>query len=271
MKKIAYLTVVAVVMVLILAGCEKNSSSFSDGKSFDNEVKYNIQKNMNEENTSNSDKNIEIDFENGDETVEDKLNETENPVIPIQTQKLSEPLSEIETLPPSIEESDKPYIPITKTPEPIQTDAPKSEELPTETPVEIPTPLPTEVLDSTNSSETTEPPLVVEITPEPIKSIYDYEFNITDIRMELVSIGESMGLKHITENNGIPITPDNSSWALPVTASQKLQGKQLESSLKNYVKSMPDLIAMYGGDQLQYFTIYIEPLGGGSYKIYFLY
>lgn len=44
MKKIAYLTVVAVVMVLILAGCEKNPSSFSDGKSFDNEVKYNIQK-----------------------------------------------------------------------------------------------------------------------------------------------------------------------------------------------------------------------------------
>ena len=65
MKKIAYLTVVAVVMVLILAGCEKNPSSFSDGKSFDNEVKYNIQKNMNEGNTSNSDKNIEIDFENG--------------------------------------------------------------------------------------------------------------------------------------------------------------------------------------------------------------
>ena len=34
---------------------------------------------------------------------------------------------------------------------------------------------------------------------------------------------------------------------------------------------MPGLITAYGGNQIEYFTIYAEPLGGGSYRFYFLY
>lgn len=104
-----------------------------------------------------------------------------------------------------------------------------------------------------------------ETTPEP-KSIYDFEFDIDAIRAELISVGESMGLTHIDG-----LTPDTASWSTPITASADFQGENLERRLKDYVRSMPDIITMYGGTTIQYFTIYAEPLGGGNYRIYFLY
>lgn len=108
-----------------------------------------------------------------------------------------------------------------------------------------------------------EPPQ--ETPPEP-KSIYDYEFDIDAIRAELISVGEGMGLTH---TDGL--TPDTASWSTPITASADFQGENLERRLKDYVQSMPELIAAYGGNPIQYFTIYVEPLGSGSYRIYFLY
>lgn len=75
-----------------------------------------------------------------------------------------------------------------------------------------------------------------------------------------------MGLTHSGD-----LTPDNASWATPVTASADFQGENLKCRLKDYVQSMPGLITAYGGNPIQYFTIYTEPLGGGSYRIYFLY
>lgn len=108
-----------------------------------------------------------------------------------------------------------------------------------------------------------EPPQ--EIPSEP-KSIYDFEFDINAIRAELISVGEAMGLTHIDG-----LTPDTASWSTPITASADFQGENLERRLKDYVQSMPELIAAYGGTTIQYFTIYAEPLGGGSYRIYFLY
>lgn len=108
-----------------------------------------------------------------------------------------------------------------------------------------------------------EPPQ--EAPPEP-KSIYDFEFDIDAIRAELISVGEGMGLTH---TDGL--TPDTASWSTPITASADFQGENLERRLKDYVQSMPELIAAYGGNPIQYFTIYTEPLGGGSYRIYFLY
>ena len=75
-----------------------------------------------------------------------------------------------------------------------------------------------------------------------------------------------MGLTHSGD-----LTPDTASWSTPVTASADFQGANLERRLKDYVQSMPGLITAYGGNQIEYFTIYAEPLGGGSYRFYFLY
>ena len=103
------------------------------------------------------------------------------------------------------------------------------------------------------------------------KTAYDYEFDIEAIRSDLISLGCSMGLTHITTDDGMKITPDNASWATPVTASECFQGERLKRKLTDYVQSMPDIITAYGGAPIEYFTIYIEPLGSGSYRIYFLY
>lgn len=118
-------------------------------------------------------------------------------------------------------------------------------------------------------ASTTEPAQEPEPTPTPVpepKSIYDYEFDVEAIRQELLAIGTGMGLE-----NDSSLTPDSSSWGNPVTASESFQGSALERRLKDYVRSMPDLITAYGGQSIKYFTIYVEPLGGGSYRFYFLY
>lgn len=149
----------------------------------------------------------------------------------------------------------------------IQTSAPQDEppqKTESETPIvtpetEAPPPTPpvqTETAESVPPQET---------PPQP-KSIYDFEFDIDAIRAELIAVGEGMGLTHSGD-----LTPDNASWATPVTASADFQGANLERRLKDYVQSMPELITAYGGNPIQYFTIYAEPLGGGSYRIYFLY
>ena len=149
--------------------------------------------------------------------------------------------------------------------------APKTE---TETPKsEAPKP--------TASEETKEPEKPAQPEKEPPaeqpteevkpKTAYDYEFDIEAIRSDLISLGCSMGLTHITTDDGMAITPDNASWATPVTASECFQGERLKRKLTDYVQSMPDIITAYGGAPIEYFTIYIEPLGSGSYRIYFLY
>lgn len=107
--------------------------------------------------------------------------------------------------------------------------------------------------------------------PEKPKTIYDYVFDANAIRSDLIALGQSMGLTHITEDDGIPCTPDTCSWAAPVTASESFQGDNLKRALKDYVTSMPSMIASYGGPQLTSFTIYVQDNGGGSYTFYFLY
>lgn len=103
------------------------------------------------------------------------------------------------------------------------------------------------------------------------KSIYDYDFDIEAIKKELIKVGESMGLKHKTTDGGKQRTPSNSSWSIPVTANENLQGKKLERALKNYVSSMPQIVEDYGGNKIEDFTIYVEQNGNGSYTFYFLY
>ena len=116
-----------------------------------------------------------------------------------------------------------------------------------------------------------EEPVQPPAEPEKPKTIYDYAFDADAIRTELIALGQSMGLTHITEDDGIPCTPDTCSWAAPVTASESFQGDNLERALKDYVTSMPSVIASYGGAQMDSFTIYVQDNGGGSYTFYFLY
>ncbi|WP_418632513.1 hypothetical protein [Ruthenibacterium lactatiformans] len=137
------------------------------------------------------------------------------------------------------------------TPEPKQPEPPK----PTEPPAEP------------KQEETP----VSAVEPESPKTIYDYAFDVEAIRSELIALGQSMGLTHITDDDGIPCTPDTCSWASPVTASESFQGNNLKRALQNYVTSMPSTIASYGGTQITCFTIYVRDNGGGSYTFYFLY
>lgn len=149
----------------------------------------------------------------------------------------------------------------------IQPSAPQdepSQKTESETPIvtpetEAPPPAPPKQTETAESVPPQETP------PQP-KSIYDYEFDIDAIRAELIAVGEGMGLTHSGD-----LTPDTASWSTPVTASADFQGENLKRRLKDYVQSMPGLITAYGGNPIQYFTIYVEPLGGGSYRFYFLY
>lgn len=107
--------------------------------------------------------------------------------------------------------------------------------------------------------------------PDKPKSAYDYAFDVEAIRNDLIAIGEGMGLTHITTDEGNPITPDNASWGNPITASQSYQGESLKRKLTEYVQTMPGLITAYGGGTIEYFTIYVQDNGNGSYTFYFLY
>ena len=168
-------------------------------------------------------------------TAESKSTESSKPKEPEQTAiQTSAPQDD----PPQKTESETPIV----TPE-------------TEAPPSAP-PVQTETAESVPPQET---------PPQP-KSIYDFEFDIDAIRAELIAVGEGMGLTHSGD-----LTPDTASWSTPVTASADFQGENLKRRLKDYVQSMPELITAYGGNPIQYFTIYAEPLGGGSYRIYFLY
>ena len=159
--------------------------------------------------------------------------------------------------------------PASKEPEPESTVPPEKKAEPTKTEIKQPQ----EKTDAPKAPATTEPPAKTEMPTEPVKpkTAYDYAFDIESIRSDLIAIGESMGLTHITSDDGTEITPSNSSWATPVTASKSFQGENLKRKLTDYVQSMPSILSAYGGAAIEYFTIYIEPLDGGSYRIYFLY
>ena len=160
----------------------------------------------------------------------------------------------------ALEEQEEPQEPESSQPEEPSIQEPAPEEPAAANP---PAPEPAEPEPPASEPEEPEP-------PKP-KSIYDYEFDIEAIRQELIALGEGMGLCHITTDDGREVTPENASWATPVTASESFQGANLERKLKDYVQSMPGIITAYGGNGITCFTIYAEPLGGGSYRIYFLY
>lgn len=204
---------------------------------------------------------IEISSDTDTLPATEETSEVEQTPESTQSTKLAETESTAES---GSMESSKPKEPEQTA---VQTSAPQDEppqETESETPAvtpetETPPPAPPVQTETTESAPPQETP------PQP-KSIYDFEFDIDAIRAELIAVGEGMGLTHSGD-----LTPDTASWSTPVTASPDFQGTNLERRLKDYVQSMPELITAYGGNPIQYFTIYAEPLGGGSYRIYFLY
>ena len=236
-KKIAVLT--AMLLVLGLTGCNNTAAKNNPPEPFSSSESNEI--------SSEPDTLPATKETSGVETTPEPTQSTE----PAETQSTAE-----------VRDTES-----SKEKEPEQTSAPQDEppqktesETPTVTPeTETPPPAPPVQTETTESAPPQETP------PQP-KSIYDYEFDVDAIRAELIAVGEGMGLTHSGD-----LTPDTASWSTPVTASADFQGANLERRLKDYVRSMPGLITAYGGNQIEYFTIYAEPLGGGSYRFYFLY
>lgn len=210
-----------------------------------------------------------VSFPAGNETVSgqkptEAAKETETPVQTEEEKSSKASGSEIEETPQPTEQPKK-EAPKSEAP---QSQAPKAEttqteQKPTQPPAET---KPVQEETVSQSPKESEPEPTAPPEPAKPKSIYDYEFDVEAIRQELLGIGTGMGLTIDSS-----LTPDTASWGNPVTASKDFQGTSLERSLKDYVRSMPGLITAYGGSPIQYFTIYAENLGGGSYRFYFLY
>ena len=195
--------------------------------------------------------------------------------------EVPEPTTEvIETYPLTTESTTEPITtPTEKTEEitaPLETTAlvtTKQEETsPPETTRETDHPHTTKPEETTAPTESTECTTVTttfESTPEPAKTPYDAPFDIEQIKAELIALGESMGMTHrTTYKDGEVITPDNSSWELPITANSSFSGEMLKRSLHDYVSSYAEY-HLYGGEPITHFTIYVLPLSDG-YEIYFL-
>jgi len=136
----------------------------------------------------------------------------------------------------------------------------------------VPPPVTTQPPKETASPETTKPAettTVIETEPPAPKSAYDMSFDIEQIRSELISYGQSLGFRHRTSyKDGTIVTPDNSSWEMPIVAYSSFSGETLKRSLYDYVSSYVGY-EIYGGEPVTDFTIYIRSIANG-YEIYFL-
>lgn len=254
MKK-HWIALITLLAVMLLAGCQQGTATPADS----------LQDTETEPISSFSGSKTETtesESESSEKTEQSEVSVTEEPPIAETSAKRKE-LSEGNPTPTESKNT-------VTTPEKKDDTGTK----PSEAPQTKPVPEPVKPAETVSESKpevmvTPEPTKEPEPTPPPApepKSIYDYEFDVEAIRQELISVGTGMGLTHTGD-----MTPNAASWSNPVTASQNFQGSGLERSLKDYVRSMPDIITMYGGTTIQYFTIYVEPLGGGSYRFYFLY
>ena len=120
-------------------------------------------------------------------------------------------------------------------------------------------------------SEETEPPVVIppQTVPEDTKpkTAYDYEFDIEAVKADCIGIGLDMGLALDSS-----LTPSNSTWWNPVTASQNNQGEALKRSLERYITfHTVENLGAYGIDEITVFNICCEARENGSYSIYFLF
>ncbi len=141
---------------------------------------------------------------------------------------------------------------------PAETEKPKDTTPKTEPPAE------------TTKPQKPEPPAPTEPEkPSTPKTAYDYEFDIDQIRRDLIALGKGYGLT-LDES----LNPNNASWANPVFATKSTQGNQLKRLLFDSVQYYAD--AAYRTSMglpdlgLSHFNIYCESLGNGEYRIYFL-
>ena len=146
-----------------------------------------------------------------------------------------------------------------------ETAKPADTEPPTAPPKQTEPPRQTSAMsEETESTETT-----VAVTEASPKSIYDPPFDIEQIQAELIATGESMGMRHRTVyRDGTVITPDNSSWELPIFAYASFGGNALRRSLYDYVTSYGEY-ELYGSEPITDFTIYVKQALDG-YEFYFL-
>lgn len=99
------------------------------------------------------------------------------------------------------------------------------------------------------------------------KTAYDYEFDIETVKADCIGIGQNMGLALDSS-----LTPSNSTWWKPVTASQNNQGEALKQSLERYITfHTVENLGAYGIDEITVFNICCEARENGSYSIYFLF
>lgn len=158
--------------------------------------------------------------------------------------------------------------------EPVESETPKQTEpvLQEENNVSETKPAATESSSApAEKSEETEPPVVIppQTVPEYTepKTAYDYEFDIEAVKADCIGIGLGMGLALDSS-----LTPSNSTWWNPVTASQNNQGEALKQSLERYITfHTVENLGAYGIDKITVFNICCEARGNGSYSIYFLF
>lgn len=256
MKK-QWIALITLLAVMLLAGCQQGTATPADnlqGAEIETTSSF----------SGSKTETTESESESSEKTRQSEVSVTEEPPI-AETSATKNEASESNPTPTESEST-------VTSPEKKDDTGTKPSEAPQKEPE--PTPEPAKPAETVGESKpeaaiSPEPAKEPEPTPPPTpepRSIYDYEFDVEAIRQELIAVGTGMGLTHTGD-----MTPDAASWSNPVTASQSFQGSGLERSLKNYVRSMPELITAYGGTTIQYFTIYVEPLGSGSYRFYFLY
>ncbi len=196
---------------------------------------------------------------------------TESSITATETDKASEPTAEsslpagTESTAESTAEKEKESSTAPADSGKPETAKPPGTESPTVPPKQTEPPRQTSARsEETKSSETT-----VAVTEAPPKSIYDPPFDIEQIQAELIAAGESMGLRHRTVyRDGTIITPDNSSWELPIFANASFSGNALRRSLYDYVTSYGEY-ELYGSEPITDFTIYVKQTPDG-YEFYFL-
>ena len=274
MKK--YTLILALVLILGLTGCagDKPSEGSANSRENSNSVMQNPEENSATASNADPDDALPPDSIPVSQVKEILSEESPNSSENSNMQSQSDGMQQESTPDGSTQDQE------TGRPDEAGTYESEAAVCPSETSPEQPTPSAvaetTPVQQIEIPSQSSEPEIPADSEPEPVpaeapQSIYNYEFDVEAIRAELISLGESMGLTHITSDDGIACTPDTCSWASPITASQSLQGDNLKRALQSYVSSMPSIITSYGGSAISCFTIYVQDNGGGSYTFYFLY
>lgn len=278
MRKI-YLILVVALIAVTLAGCSNN---VIEGRNeYSTEVTSESSTELDsvpqtEESSFSAGSELILDTSCDSETIAETetVTDTENEFCTVVTEPQTE---KSETTPPTTETTSKEPTTekieeTTAYPETTGETTKQEETTPPQTTRETEPPHTTKPEDTKRQeepTETTAETTVSEPTPEPFKTPYDAPFDIEQIKAELIVLGESMGMTHRTAyKDGTVITPDNSSWELPITANSSFCGEMLKRSLRDYVLSYAEY-HLYGGEPIAHFTIYVLPLSDG-YEIYFL-